>query len=1520
MTENRTNIMLPQAIGMSSLMKRILVLCLVILPLSQTALLAQIINNNGAVISVSSISVVTGQHFQLSNGSSSLGNNGILNLSGNFLNFGSTSGNGIFRIGGNWNNQNIFSGSNSVIFNGSGDQLITGAGAQTFYNLSIENSGLTGTNFVSLSNDVTVSETLFMLTGIVNTTSNKLLLSKQSPSALNYTSGTGSRVLGKFERGMNLPGTYMFPLGTTSYYNPANLTMGSTATSSGRMLSEFLSSIPGNAGLPLADPPVEVDSTFIDGFWSFTSTGFSSGNYNINLDGTGFTEPVKDITRVVTRIDGGPWTVDGTHQDASGMVAFRDNLSGVVSSSVTQFALAKANPLITSQPVSLTVCEQTNPVFTITATGKATLTYRWFKDGVIITNSSDYTGNRTASLTINNVTEADTGTYYCVVRDRDGNTTTSDPATLAVNRIPRATATHSVKNNNECSSVPIDAIVLGVTSYGVPGTTFIWSRNNPAGITSAIPMTGTDKNIGDAFSGSFTNALPDSITITFIITPVGPNFISYAGSPSYTNCVGNSIKAKITVNPVPKVSVIPVISSICYDGTTSITLASDSRMTQDVIKFDYYITATAPPAIVSGNFVPASNVPYNSVIRNTYTNKSDTLQSVFFKITATAQGLCPSGVETPIEVKVHPLPLQHLLMPKPLTCEGGSDAILSAVLARGTGPYFVVWDGSRYHQEYTTSAPFTNATQVKQGQFSVQVMDLFGCKNSDTTVVSGARLDSWLYPIEKPGSIFNTTCPESADGELWVMETGNSTGTAPFKYSIVYNDTLTVVSDTLLTKNVWQEHYNLRSGNYKLYMTDANGCTNGDPYEIPIVAPDTIKIEFDKKVYPGGYNITCKNKNDGSVEVKTATGGNGGYTYKWSAAVGNLTVSTTTSLLDSVPAGKYYLRTTDRFLCIKLDSVTLTEPSGMQLAGSELSISHDGNTNISCFGGDDGYIKLNITGGSGNNTYSWISTNGYTGSDKDIFNLRSGNYTATVTDQTGCVLRLLPGSTFPSFNLTEPAQLNLTSTTSSSNDGAYNINCNGGRTGWINITVTGGSSGNYKYIWSTTDGSGIINGQKDQSSLTAGTYNLSVTDSNNCVISKVITLTQPAPIATQLLATNVTCWPAGFNNGSINLTASGGVAPYTYLWSNGAVTKDILNLTQGLYSVTVTYNGSCTKKDSVRINLPPPLNYTKSLSDYNGYNISCNGMANGSINVTTTSGVAPFIYTWAGPAGFTASTQNISNLKAGRYVLSIIDKNNCTATEIITLIEPEKLGMIFNLSESTAGGFNINCSGDNTGFIGIEPLNQVKSVDYLWADGIFGKTRMNLTAGSYTVIITDSNNCLASSTITLTEPDSIKLKFDITQPQCPDKPDGEIRLNVTGGVRGTEYTYLWSDNSTNPTISNILRGYYKVRVKDMNGCSIRDSVIIEPRNETCLIIPNAISANGDLINDEWNIKEKELYPEMEVIIFNRWGETVWRSEKGYARPWDGTSNGAPLPIDSYHYIIDLHNGSRPLIGNVTIVR
>jgi gliding motility-associated-like protein len=402
--------------------------------------------------------------------------------------------------------------------------------------------------------------------------------------------------------------------------------------------------------------------------------------------------------------------------------------------------------------------------------------------------------------------------------------------------------------------------------------------------------------------------------------------------------------------------------------------------------------------------------------------------------------------------------------------------------------------------------------------------------------------------------------------------------------------------------------------------------------------------------------------------------------------------------------------------------------------------------------------------------------------------------------------------------------------------------------------------------------------------------------------------------------THITCESPGFDNGSVNLNISGGIAPYSFVWSNGATTEDIAGLTQGWYMVTVTDANGCIKTDLVRVNLPPPLDYDKNVSDYNGYGVSCNGMANGFIQVNQTSGQAPFVYSWTGSNGYNATTKDISGLKAGQYNLVITDKNFCTATETINITEPGKFGMVISLSSSIAGGFNINCTGESTGSISVEPLNQVKTVNYLWADGIFGKKRMNMPAGVYNLILIDANNCHADSAITLTEPEPIEIVLDLSRPFCADKPDGEIRVNVTGGVMVADYQYRWSDNSTGRNLLNIPAGFYQVTVNDLNGCSAKDSVKIEPLNETCLLIPNAISPNGDLINDIWNIGLIELYPEAEIKIFNRWGESVWRSDKGYTRPWDGTSNGSPLPIDSYHYIIDLHNGSKLIIGNVTIVR
>ena len=1500
--------------GFGALLIRNFLICSVLLLSSTSVLLSQVITNTGASVAVRSGTVMNSHDFI--NTSGTLLNSGTINLNGGFTNTGTLNGSsGTISLMGNWTNSSgIFNpGTSTVVFNGSDDQLITKTGGETFFNMSLINSGSGSGKRVLMSNNVTVSGILSMALGNIDAAGYILYLSSQTAASLNYTSTTGSRILGKFERGIGENAGYLFPLGTMANYNPLNLTLNNII-SSGPVLSQFItSSAPGNAGLPVPDPPVEIDSTYPDGFWSLTSFGFSTGDFNISLDAAGFADTVRDITRVVKRAGGGDWVVDGTHEDAEGTVVKRNNLSGNISSLGTDFALGRARPLIISHPSDLTVCEHTNAVFSVTATGAEPLTYRWYHDGVVITNGPHYSGTRTSTLTIIGAILSDAGSYYCIVSDRYRDTTQSHPATLVVMKVPVASLTPSSQGHT-CSDISFEDIVMDMTYHDTPGGSFVWTRDNPAGISSAIPLSGTASNLGDVLSGSFTNSTDDPVTVTFTVTPVGP-------PPTY--CVGEPVQATITVNPTPRV-LVDNIPQVCYGIPTQIVLSSPTTMTQGIIRYDYTVTATATSPDLIGHMDPVNNLPRNSTISWPYQNNTDTLQSVFFHITPknVASGCNPGTIVIP-EVKIHPQPLQDFYPSETFLCEGGSDATLTAILSKNSKPDIVTWHiGIIKDSTFTTNNNVENLTIRFTGRYWVIVQDSLGCKTTSIPLdMKGPTFNSRIQVVTKD-SFYGTTCPGSSDGEMIIWEDASSSAVAPYAYWLVRNGTDTVAVDTLFAKG-WDYRHTvngLQAGHYLLIVRDGNGCYNDAPPEANIVDPDTITVRFSRKQYaPGGYNISCLNYSDGKVWIDSIGGGNGDYTYKWSTFDGLISGPDTLDMLDSIPAGKYYLFTTDRHLCTKLDSVEITEPEGIQMTDSRISLSPDGAFNIACAGEHTGSIEIDISGGSGNYLYSWSDTSGtFSATTKDIHDLAAGTYIATITDQanTSCIMTPLP-----TFTITEPEPLNITDVLSVSAFGGYNINCHGDSTGSIDITVTGGSTGNYEYYWTTDDGHGIVQGQEDQTDLTAGTYNLMVNDGNGCSKSIEITLTEPPVMGTLLLPKDITCYPEGFNNGSIDLSVTGGLAPYGYSWSDGATTEDISGLAEGTYTVNVTDVNGCQVVDSARINLPPPLEYTRTISDYNGYNITCNGEADASVDITPTSGSAPFIFNWekAGE-GTIATTEDISGITAGQYHLTIIDANQCTAEETINITQPEKLSMTFDLSSSITGGYNINCAGDFTGAIEVTPMNGVGNVDYIWIDGVTIPSRTHLPAGTYAVIITDSNGCQADSIISLTEPDTIKMSFEVTQPWCPDKPDGEIKLNVTGGVPGADYNYHWSDNSTTRDLSDILPGLFSVTVSDLNGCSVRDSVFVDPQQESCLIIPNAISPNDDLINDVWNIGMADLYPQIEVKIFNRWGELIWNSERGYPHPWDGRSNGEALPIDSYHYIIDLHNGTKPIIGNVTIVR
>ncbi|HPF01643.1 MAG TPA: gliding motility-associated C-terminal domain-containing protein, partial [Bacteroidales bacterium] len=1008
-------------------------------------------------------------------------------------------------------------------------------------------------------------------------------------------------------------------------------------------------------------------------------------------------------------------------------------------------------------------------------------------------------------------------------------------------------------------------------------------------------------------------------TARMIMYVISPFLLDGNNNPK---CPGINDTIKIWVNPTPRATPINAIPEMCYGESTMITLNSPTVMTSGVIEFNYNTTVSDPGIV--GDMPVQINRPVGEQLIFDYENNTDTIHSVFYHITPVNNiSGCLAGPVNTQEVMVHPHPLQSMAPTVLFTCYGGSNGILTSVLSRNSKPHKIFWDRPSLgfgDTTYYTDENIDDLTIRYTGQYTVTVTDAFGCENtSQMEEVVGVIFQSLLQVIEYPTG-YGTTCPDENTGRLYLWEDQGSTGSPPFDYWLVHNSNDTIVTGIFPDKDVPHTIENLPPGHYELFVRDANGCLNEMTHpNAYIIPPQPVTVTFGSTEYAGGYNVSCRNYNDGNVWVSSVSGGNpGGYTFEWYDSDWNLLVTNDT--LANIPAGKYYLVTSDVY-CSKVDSVELIQPPGMDLVSYDLHYTSDSAYNISCNGGSDGSINIYVTGGSGQLSYFWTDSASYTASTPAITGLKAATYVCKVTDENGCVLRLLPGSELPNFTLTEPDPVEITGNLSLFASG-HNINCSGG-TGSVDISVTGGSGpGTYLYSWSTENGSGIVQGDEDQTVLTAGTYTLNITDMYGCPAQYDTTLTEPLPLVSILEPKHITCAAPGLDNGEIDLTVSGGASPYSYLWSNLSTSEDLTGLTTGEYSVIITDINGCQLTDTVIVNLPPDVKFSYTLSDHNGngFNISCYGGSDGSISITPAGGLAPFEYNWTGPSGFTSSSPDLNGLSAGDYSLLITDSNYCTTDTIFTLAEPGELNLTFEPSHSIAGDYNINCAGENTGSINVITENAVGDVSYLWSDGGTTQLRENIPAGTYSVIITDSNFCVARDSITLTEPDSIILAFSVKQPWCPDKPDGEIRLDPSGGVVGTDYTYLWSDNSTSRNLTNVAAGWYSVTVTDINGCAVKDSLNLKPVKEVCLIIPNAISPNGDLVNDVWNIGEIELYPEIEIKIFNRWGILVWNSEKGYPQPWDGKSRGNPLPIDSYHYIIDLHNGTKPMIGNVTIVR
>jgi SprB repeat len=372
-----------------------------------------------------------------------------------------------------------------------------------------------------------------------------------------------------------------------------------------------------------------------------------------------------------------------------------------------------------------------------------------------------------------------------------------------------------------------------------------------------------------------------------------------------------------------------------------------------------------------------------------------------------------------------------------------------------------------------------------------------------------------------------------------------------------------------------------------------------------------------------------------------------------------------------------------------------------------------------------------------------------------------------------------------------------------------NVSCNGGSNGSATVSASGGTLG-YTYSWSPAGGTAAT-----ASGLVAGAYTVTVTDANLFTQTATVTITEPPVLAAAISdSTNVSC--NGGSNGSATVSVSGGTAGYTYSWSpSGGTAATASGLAAGTYTVIVTDANTCNTTASVIIKEPARL--TASISD--STNISCNGGTNGSATVSVSGGTPGYTYSWS-PSGGAAATA--SGLAAGTYTVTVTDANTCNATAAVIIKEPAILTA--TVGDST----NVSCNGGSNGSATIIVSGGTGSYNYSWSpSGGTAATASGLTAATYTCSITDSNACLVTKVVTITEPTIITATTSQTNVICNGSSTGSASVIASGGTGG--YTYSWSPSGgTGATASDLAAGDYTCNITDANSCSItKDFTITE---------------------------------------------------------------------------------------------
>ncbi len=658
----------------------------------------------------------------------------------------------------------------------------------------------------------------------------------------------------------------------------------------------------------------------------------------------------------------------------------------------------------------------------------------------------------------------------------------------------------------------------------------------------------------------------------------------------------------------------------------------------------------------------------------------------------------------------------------------------------------------------------------------------------------------------------------------------------------------------------------LSADNYCVTITDCTGLTVTDCWDVG--EPDLLTINSVNLVHETGDGC------NGSININIS-GGIEPYTYLWS----NGEISQD---LDMLCKGSYEVTVTDANECVVVSAPIEILPPPVEVAMTTV-------TPALCAGSSDGQYCVDVIGGCSPYTAYLTATDSVVsiaGENICFGGLAAGTYAVTITDSDGSTNTPVVIDTFA---ITEPDSVLITIVNQINNTGGDD--CNGA----INIDVTGGVGG-YAYEWSSSMGT-----SQDIDMLCGvnSPYSVTVTDANGCIGVLENIFIQDAPVV-EASESNVSCFDEC--NGNIATTVDYGTPPFNYMWSTGDTTSGVFNLCAGSYDLTVTDANGISTTQSFLVEAPPTALTVDTLLTTRPHGAN----ANGGINITVGGGWGNYDYMWSNGA----TSMDILGVEGGWYTVTVTDADGCQVIgnwyldPIELVIEPSEIG-------------NIDCYGDDNGFICVETSGGTAPYSYNWSvPGNNDACLYDIGPGTYYVTVNDVSGLLEQVVeFEVGQPDSLNIAFTTTDP-------GSACAIVTGGTEPYEYAWNNDENSTTSCIENQLTGDYDLVVVDANNCiAIATAAITEDLDDDCEEARTILTPNDDNKNETFDILCARIQ-DIDLLVFDRWGQLVFEAEN-YDNSWRGTdSSGDLLPEGPYYYVVrftDRDGDERQTKGYLTLL-